>query len=320
MLSALFTIFVNVIGPILLLIGLGALLNVRRRVHVETLNRMSMYVLVPAFLFVKIYESRISWYGIAQITYGMFAPVIALGVILYLTLRRLQTPGDTRAALLVGGLVFNAGNFGLPVSELFYGVHGARFPGMTSAADGPAVQGLLIMLSNLSVWLLGYGVIAMAKGDGLRGALGFFRLPMIYVIALAFTLRDTATVLPDWLYGPIEMLSVATVPVMLLTLGAQLAKDAEWPRWRQIGPAMAIKLLILPAITALFVWWLGLWPWPGAQLVIAAAAPTAVNTLLLSLELEGDARTAADCVFWTTVASAVTVTGVLMIVQSAAGS
>ena len=45
----------------------------------------------------------------------------------------------------------------------------------------------------------------------------------------------------------------------------------------------------------------------------------AVNTLLITLELEGDAELAADCVFWTTVLSLFTVTIWLYVVESAGG-
>jgi len=319
MLLSITSIFVHVILPILLMIGVGALVNRHGRLNVGTLNRLSMYLLVPCFLFVKIYQSELSWSDIGEITYGTLLPVICLGLVLYLALSKRHDDGNTLAAILVGGLVFNAGNFGLPVAELYYEQHKAVFPGMKSPADGPAVQALIIMLSNISVWLLGYVVIALGKGKGIRGVLGFFRLPILYVVCAAFLFRETETTLPDFLFVPVRMLSEATVPVMLVTLGAQLAKDAHWPNWRLIGPAMVIKLLLLPAVTAAFVYFLGLWPWPGAQLIIASAAPTAVNTLLLSLELEGDAQTAADCVFWTTVAASITMTTVLVVVEHFAG-
>ena len=58
--------------------------------------------------------------------------------------------------------------------------------------------------------------------------------------------------------------------------------------------------------------------WATPQYVqVAAAAPTAVNTLIISIELEGDSRTAADCVFWTTIGSIFTVTCVLIFVAQA---
>jgi predicted permease len=84
-------------------------------------------------------------------------------------------------------------------------------------------------------------------------------------------------------------------------------------------PVLALKLLALPAITAGVVFALGLWPWPGAMLIVASAGPTAVNTLLMAIEQNGDAELAADCVFWTTLLSAVTVTLVLGTVAALGG-
>jgi predicted permease len=60
---------------------------------------------------------------------------------------------------------------------------------------------------------------------------------------------------------------------------------------------------------------LNVWPWPAELLILTASVPTAVNTLLLTLELGGDAELAADCVFWTTVFSAFTITGWLIVLR-----
>ena len=82
---------------------------------------------------------------------------------------------------------------------------------------------------------------------------------------------------------------------------------------------MVLKLVVLPLITAAFVWALDMWPWPGVLLILAAAAPTAINTLVLALELDGDAETAADIVFWTTVGSSITVAIVLALLRALVG-
>jgi predicted permease len=310
-------IFLTVLLPILIMIALGALINRRGRIQIDSLNQITIYLLVPSFLFEQIYDCQLTWSDIAQITWGGFLPVFLLGGMLWAIYAWRGYAASTTSALLLGCLVYNAGNFGLPVTELFYQQHPQIFVGMDG--EGVAVQAMLIMLSNISVWLIGYGVIAFGKGQGLAGLLGFFRLPMIYTVAAAFAVRETGAEVPQFLLIPITLLAEATVPVMLLTLGAQLAKNAQWPNWQLIGPAMAVKLLALPALTGLIAWGLGIWPWPGAQLVIAAAAPTAVNTLIISLELGGDSRTAADCVFWTTIGSVFTVTAILVLVAMLGG-
>jgi predicted permease len=325
------SLFVQVVLPILLVIGAGAWLQARGGLHVQTLSRLTVYVLVPAFLFVRVYESRLGWGEIGGVLLAVFIPMALLGFPMAWGLSRLGVGGATAGAMTLCALVFNAGNVGIPVASFFYGTHGAVFPGMKAVGDGEAVQALVVMGSNLSLWLVGYVVLSLAGGKGVRGVLGFFRLPMIYTLAAAFALRAW---LPAEGWGGegswcrvglepglrlVRLMSRATVPVMLLTLGAQLAASARWPRWRRVGPVLAVKLGVLPVVTAGVVWGLGMWPWPGAQLVIASAAPSAINTLLLAIEVDGDAETAADCVFWSTLASALTLTATLGVMVRVAG-
>ncbi len=85
------------------------------------------------------------------------------------------------------------------------------------------------------------------------------------------------------------------------------------------APLLVAKLLLLPLVMAGVVVAFGLWPWPGAILIVSAGAPTAVNTLLLAIEQKGDVEFAADCVFWTTLLSAVSVTLVLAAVKALGG-
>lgn len=308
-------IFALVLLPVLLVAALGAVVQRALTLDVTSLSKLNIYLLVPALLLVKIYESSLNWGQIAGIAAAVLLPMAILGVPLYLLLPRRRAAGTTTAAILIGGLVMNAGNFGLPVAELTYRTYGLFFPGMQRAEDGVAVQVLVVMMSSLTIWCLGYSVLALAKGDGLRGAAGYFKLPMIYVIAAAFLLRDTGVRVPGVLLEPLRMVGDAAIPVMLIILGAQLAQRARWPRWRIIGPVMVVKLALVPAVTAAVCWGMGLWPWPAAQIVLGMAAPTAVNTLLLTLELDGDADLAADCVFWTTIGSAVSVTVILMLLS-----
>ena len=142
---------------------------------------------------------------------------------------------------------------------------------------------------------------------------------MVYVLAIALLLRGSGITPPEPVAFAVHGVAEALVPLSLITLGAQLASQARVPKWRIVAPTVAIKLLAMPAMAALVVWWLGLWPWPGAQLIVAAAGPTAVNTLLLAMEQDADVELAADCVFWSTLLAAFTVTLVLAIVRQQGG-
>ena len=78
---------------------------------------------------------------------------------------------------------------------------------------------------------------------------------------------------------------------------------------------MMAAILYLPNVTDL----LDLWPWQAELLIITAAVPTAVNTLLLTIETGGDTELAADCVFRTTLLSPLTVTITIAIARLSCG-
>lgn len=313
-------LFTDVVLPILLVVAAGAVVERRFDLHLPTLSKLTIWLFVPSFLFVKVYESRLGWGDIGGILGVIALTLVLVGVPMALALRRTTVGGPAAGALVLGATLANAGNVGVPVAEFFYASEGAAFPGMVDASDGLAVQALVLLAANFSIWFLAYGVLSAANGHGWRGVLGFFRLPMLYVTVAAFVLRDLDVELPHPVIDPVRLLAKGLVPVMLLILGARLVKSGRRPRWPRIAPALAVKLLLMPVATGLVSWAVGLWPWPGAQLVIAAAAPTAINIVLLSIELDADADTAADCVFWSTLLAGATLPLVMGAVVALAGS
>lgn len=316
-------ILYNILLPLLLMVGFGTLLQRYQPLSLETLARVSMYLLVPSFLLIKIYDSDIPWREIGLIALVFLIVLGVLGLLLFANGRALRAPNKTVAAVILGSIVFNAGNFGIPVAHLLYVEGGTLFQDQPDTEAGLHVQALVVMLSNLLVWFLGYVVLAVARGGRAREALGLFKLPIPYALVTSFVLREIrlrwfngADFLPIVVSFPLRSLSGALVPMMLVALGAQLARGARWRRWREVVPIAFVKLLALPALIGVAVYAFGLWPWPGAHLIIGAAAPTAVNTLILTIELDGDAELTGDVVFWTTIFSGVTVAGVIAVVTA----
>ena len=144
-------------------------------------------------------------------------------------------------------------------------------------------------------------------------------MPVIPTLIAALIARyycdGDKTRLPTVIRVSAEYLSGALVPFALITLGAQLASKPRWPKWKPISLVLVLRLLFGPIQMAgiLYAFHLtgwkatDLWPWPAELLIATAATPTAVNTLLLTMELDGDVDTAADCVFWSTIFSCLTI-------------
>lgn len=303
------SLFGSVIVPVLLIVIGGALVQRFNRLDMQTLSRLQIYLFVPIFLFYYLYISTFSLGGILAIAGTVLLAKICLAVPLWWVLKRAGVSRSALPVVLLSSAVFNAGNFGIPVAVRAFGEAGGE------------VQAIIVMVSNLSLWGVGYAAMAALTGRGVKGAIiAYLKLPMFYMLVLAFLLRGLHITLPEPVLYSLKLVADGLVSLALITLGAQLALQARWPRWRVILPVITLKLLILPAITMGLVLMLGLWPWPGAGIVLASAGPTAVNTMLLTIEQKGDVELAAECVFWTTLCSAITVTLILAFLRLAGGS
>jgi predicted permease len=303
-----FFIITNILLPVLVLVGVGAVLQKYQPLNMQTLSRLNIYLLVPAFLFINILKSTLTAGQMGSIAAVVLISMAMIALPLVAVMKRAGSDGAHIATVLLGAIIFNAGNFGIPLAELNFG------------AAGLEVQAVVVAVANMSIWALGYAILVMGKGQGMSGLLGYFKLPMVYVLFIAIFLRVVGwTELPVFIDYPVSKLGDAVVPLSLITLGAQMGARARWPKIRIVAPVAFLKLVVMPVAAGFAAWLLGLWPWPAAQLIIAAAGPTAVNTLLLTIELEGDADTAADLVFWTTVLAGVTVTVAIATVRAMGG-
>jgi hypothetical protein len=305
-------LFGNVLVPILIIVGLGALLQRFCPVDMGSLSRLQIYLFVPTFLFYYVYTSTLTWNAMLGIAGAVILTKALLAAPLYVLLKRMRVRQETVAVVLLSSAIFNAGNFGIPVAVRAFG------------EAGGAVQALVVMVANLSLWGAGYSVVALMAGRSLKSvAIGYLKLPMVYCLLLAFALRGLHLTLPEPVVYSARLIANGLVPLALVTLGAQLSQQAasgrSWPQWRVVLPVVALKLLAMPAVMALVSLLLHLWPWPGAMLIVAAAGPTAVNTLLLTIEQKGDIELAAECVFWTTLLSGITVTLILFLVTAFGG-
>jgi predicted permease len=180
------------------------------------------------------------------------------------------------------------------------------------------------MTQNVLGYTLGLAIAGFAHPSAnvhpLRNLWRILRLPVLPMLCVALAARwwlqvDPTHTLPLAITKPASYLSAALVPIALATLGAQLASNPRWPRWRPVSLVLVLRLLLGPVQMAALLYgfhllgWnaVDLWPWPAELLILTAAVPTAVTTMLLTLELEGDTDLAADCVFWTTCCSCVTI-------------
>lgn len=292
----------TVILPIFLVIGLGALLGRKMKFDPYALNKLNLYVFVPALAFSKFLHADVHLGQIGMVCLFWICQALAMWLLAAMASAALKVAARKRQIMAMGFMFPNSGNYGIPVAELAFG------------AWGVAVQSVVLAIQNVVFFTIGTflagGGMARFK-TGLNAAL---RIPVIHAIVLAFILRAKPELVPAPLNEAINMLSDGLIPIALLTLGAQLGAGAPPAYSRDVNAIVMGRLLLGPLVGFLIVSALGTEPALARVLIVSSSFPLAVNTALLAIEFKRQPAFAAAGVLWTTVISSLTVTCVIALV------
>ncbi len=202
-----------------------------------------------------------------------------------------------RPAFALSIMFYNSANYGLPVVELVF----------TQNPVATSVQIMILTVQNIVNMTLGIFLVSKGQVDFQRSLRRMLRYPMIYAVALAFALRGFQ--IPVWqpLWVSIERISLALVPVALITLGANIARIRLNYRIFDVIISAVFRLLVAPLVALLL---LRLFNFSGIMaktLLISTSMPTAVNTALIALEFGNEPQFASQAVLFSTLLSIATV-------------
>ena len=208
-----------------------------------------------------------------------------------------------RSTFVLTVALFNAGNMGLPVILFGFG------------EAGLSVAVVLVVSHIVMTNTVGVFLAARARGNRAEALRQIFLLPGLYAIALAFVLGQAGVQLPQTILGPVQLLGNAAIPVSTLILGIQLANSKVLrEHLRLASVASTLRLLVAPALAALLLPLFGFSGLGLRVLLIQSAMPSAVYSVILSSKFDANASLASTTVLLSTVLSALTLSGLLLLV------
>ena len=104
-----------------------------------------------------------------------------------------------------------------------------------------------------------------------------------------------------------DLLGRAALPIGLLTVGAALDLQALRTPGSRVGAALALKLLVMPAMMLGICHWLDASPLITAAALICAAMPSSPSGYLVARQMEGDHALMATVITAQTMVAVVTV-------------
>ncbi|MCS7057966.1 MAG: AEC family transporter [Meiothermus sp.] len=289
----------NTIVPVAFIVLTGYLVGRRIEFDLPTLSKLSIYVLVPVLIFDAMLRARLSSASVLGITLAFFLASAGLYALALLLGRLWRLDAGSTKTLVASATFPNSGNMGLSLT--FF------------ALGQPGLDRAVVYFIASSVLMFGLGPAFLRGGGFLQGLLFTLRLPLFWALAGGILVRGFSIPLPLGLDEGVHLLGQACIPVMLLTLGIQIARSK--PEWGVFElKASGLRLLAAPGLAALAGWALGLERLDLQVLVLQSAMPIAVNAFLMAGEFGGNAPRAARAVVASSVLSFATVPLVLLLI------
>lgn len=297
----------EILTPIFLIVFFGYIIQKKLDLDLGPLTKVQFYMLIPSLIFVNIATSDLD----ANLVFLLFSfTIILFFLLMALSFGVAKITGIHRKkekAFMNAVILRNQGNFGIPLITLLFAEISPTF----------AISVHMIVLFSTNLLLNTVGLYNASSGsytkkEALKNTL---RLPMIYVILLGFIFKGFNLTIPGPINASLRLMANGVVPMALFTLGAQLANSKLKLKDPSLTIAVFMRLILSPLLAWLMTLAFGITGIMAQVLIIGAAAPTAVNSVLLAMEFDGDAEYASETVFLTTLLCSLTVTAVIYLVM-----
>ncbi|AXY10234.1 transporter [Bacillus anthracis] len=294
-------IILDVILPILILMLIGAILQRKFQFNLKQLSTLITYCLMPAAVFVNIYDIRIEIDLLLQIIYYLMLYSLSLIIVSHLISKTLKLEKGESAALKNSISLMNSGNYGLPVSQLIF----------SQNPVGVSIQIFIVIFQNLLTYSYGiYNLLSATKTIG--GIIqSFLRLPVFHALVLGILFQSFTIQLPNSILLPLNQLANGFVAIALILLGAQLSNIKLNFFHRVITWALIGRLLMGPLVAFAMIYLLNIDGIVAQSLFIASSFPTSRNTSTIAMEYQIEPELHAQIVLFSTLFSIITVTVVI---------
>jgi predicted permease len=300
-LSSIPDLFANNILPIILIAGIGYLLQRTLRIDPRALSRVIFYGFTPAFVFSLLASTEIGADDILRMAVFTIIVSAIVGTLSYVVSRLLKLKPLTAAAFVLTATFINAGNYGLSLNAFALGDMGLLW------------ASIFFITSAMLVNSVGVYVASVGRVSPKEALMGLFKVPSVYAIPLALLVRLNDIDLPLAIWRPIELLGSAAVPSMLILLGMQIARAGLPKRKGLLLASAGLRMFASPLIAWFVASFVGLSGVGRQAGILESAMPTAVLTTVIATEYDVEPEFVTGAVLATTLISPLTLTPLMAI-------
>lgn len=252
----------------------------------ETLNRVVLYVCLPAAILIHVPRLRfdLSLVGLVLVPWALAA---ATWLALRLLAPRLQLRRDEHAVLLLCTMLGNTSFIGYPMVQALLGAQALPYAVVYDQF------GTFVMLSTL-------GLVVLARFGGEHPptrreiALRIARFPPMWALAFGLTLMPEQP--PAWIASALERLAGVLLLLVMLAVGLTIQLRLPRDEIAPLATGLLLKLALLPALSLALALGVGLRGDVLQVAVLESAMPPMITAAALAISHRLAPRLAAALV------------------------
>ncbi|MDP1579454.1 MAG: AEC family transporter [Candidatus Didemnitutus sp.] len=297
----------NALTPVFLLVVLGMWLQRSSFVSAGFLreaNRVTYWLGLPALLFSQLVSSLHDAAGAERLVGAMFLTTALAVLVGYLVAWLLRVPGPVTGTFVQGAFRGNLAFVGLPI--------------IFALPDTPVLVGLslhaaavIAIAPTMVLYNIG-GVVVLTVSQHTFGPKMIW--PILKQLAVTPPLLATLAgigfvamgwTLPRSIAHTLEALGEMALPLGLLGVGGSLITAKLSGAWRAPLASALLKSVAGPLLAYAAARWFGLGVRETVMIMILAAAPTAIVSYTMAVEMKGDEKLASATIALSVVTSLV---------------
>lgn len=281
-----------VILPVLLVFLTGFIGQRLFHFDIKNISTLTLYVMSPILAFRTFYTTPLTSDYMYIFLFALLL-CLSLFIVTFVVTRIIQTDRSETSAVMLGAVFMNSGNYGAPVALFAFGQEGFH------------VAVIIMVIHSLLMNTLGIFFASMGSPDkpSLKKSLAkVYRMPVLWGALLGLLSQLIHLPIHYSIMNGIDLIADASIPVVMLILGMQLAViSRKKVNYTAMAATSAIRIIASPLIAATILIFLPLPTIVKSVLILQSAMPAAANTTMLALQF----NTKPDLVSFTTLVTTI---------------
>ena len=287
-----FALILQTVIPVFLIISVGYVIGKFKKVNIQPIVDLIVYIAGPCLIISSISRSDINLTDFFTIALVASAIIIILAFIVFIIFK--ITKSDKKG-LYLPMVIGNTGYIGYPVALFAFGI-----AGLSRAV-------VYDMMGSLFLYSIGIYII-----NNKNQIKEMFKIPLLYAVVIGLSVNLLKIPIPDFVFKPIEMIGMITIPLALLVLGYRLT-EIKISSARIAFLSSLFRILGGFFIAFLIIKIFSIQGLVRNIILLQAAMPSAVMTMILCQKYKRDASLVASVVLITTILSLISIPIILSV-------